>query len=89
MLNVQAMRIGMVAVALYEEKDADKAIELLRDSKQQRGWAVSTPALVPLWRAAWELKAAGAKGGALTPLERIEARRNHPPPASIFFGGAT
>jgi hypothetical protein len=89
LLNVQAMRIGAVAIALYEDKDPDKAIELLLDDKQRRGWAVSTTALVPLWKAAWQLKIKKELGRDLTALEAIKTRREHPPPTSIFFGGAT
>ena len=83
------MRIGAVAIALYEDKDPDKAIELLQDEEQRRGWAVSTTALVPLWKAAWQLKIKKELGRDLTALEAIKTRREHPPPASIFFGGAT
>ena len=120
LLNVQGMRAGAVAVALHE-KDPDQAIKLLADREYRRGWAVSTGELMPLWKAAWQLKVknrmpatsvsrarfhvhvdlllclisclglmlSAELGRDLTPLEQIKTRRDHPPPASIFFGGAT
>lgn len=89
LLAVQPMRIAAIHVALHLDKDADKAIDLLLDKTLNRGWAVSTPLLVPLWRDAWTLKATRAKGAPLNLLEAIKNRREHPPPSMLNFGGAT
>ena len=89
LLAVQPMRVAAIHVALHLDKDPDKAIDLLLDKTLNRGWAVSTPALVPLWRDAWTLKATRAKGAPLDLLEAIKNRREHPPPSMLNFGGAT
>jgi hypothetical protein len=89
LLEVQPMRVASIHIALRLEKNPDKAIDLLLDKTLNRGWAVSTPALVPLWRDAWVLKATRAKGAPLDLLEAIKNRRDHPPPSMLNFGGAT
>ena len=89
LLAVQPMRVAAIHVALHLDKDPDKAIDLLLDKTLNRGWAVSTPALVPLWQDAWTLKATRAKGAPLDMLEAIKNRREHPPPSMLNFGGAT
>ena len=89
LLATQPMRIAAIYIALHLHNDPDEAIDLLLDKNLNRGWAVSTPALVPLWRDAWALKATRAKGAPLDLLEAIKLRRDHPPPSMLFFGGAT
>ena len=89
LLAVQPMRIAAIYVALHLDKDPEKAIDLLLDKTLNRGWAVSTPDLVPLWRDAWIAKATRAKGAPLDLLEAIKNRKEHPPPSMLNFGGAT
>ena len=89
LMNVQSMRISAVALALYHEHDPAKAIALLHDAEERRGWAVSTPELVPLWYAAVQSRAEAAAGKNLTVLELVKLRRENPPPPALNFGGAT
>lgn len=89
LLATQPMRIAAIHVALHLHNDPDQAIDLLLDKNLNRGWAVSTPVLVPLWRDAWTLKATRAKGAPLDLLEAIKTRRENPPPSMLNFGGAT
>jgi hypothetical protein len=80
-LGSQALRIAEVAVVLYHRREPRAALDLLLD---RRGWAVSTPDLVPMWYDAWYM-IEHAKDA----LEQLHTRRKHPPPPIISFQGAT
>ena len=80
---------GSTLVQLACEEGHAKAIALLHDTEERRGWAVSTPELVPLWYAAVRSRAEAAAGKNLTVLELVKLRRENPPPPALDFGGAT
>ena len=81
-LGSQPLRVARIALLLYDTPaQPHSAISELLDP---RGWAVSTSALVPMWRDAWFLV-----DGAADALAQTRSRRRHPPPLSIDFNGAT